>query len=435
MEKMIGGINLQKDNLVSYKQVPEKIKYLILLIFPITCLLLSFIFSDVNELFRGLLKIIVHRDVLLTDYIQVGGLGAALLNSSLLTLINILFLWKLGFNIGGFQISAIFTIAGFACFGKNIVNVWPIYIGGYLYAKHQKKPYKNFIMISMFGTALAPMISEVAYALGALNYWGIGITIVAGIITGFFIPPIATHVLRAHDGYNLYNVGFAAGLIGTVAYSFMKSYGLTVGSNMILSTESDLFLKIFLSIFFILLIIIGYLLNEKSFVKGYSKILKLSGRLVEDFTYTAGIGMTLINMGVMGIIGLSYVLISKGIMNGPIVGALLTIVGFASFGKHPRNCIPIMLGVFLASRLNVWDTSSTPVIIAALFGTSLAPVAGEYGVIGGLIAGFLHLSVVMSVGVLHGGMNLYNNGFSGGLIATLLVPVLDVFKRRDGLND
>ena len=140
--------------------------------------------------------------------------------------------------------------------------------------------------------------------------------------------------------------------------------------------------------------------------------------------------MTLINMGVMGFIGLFFVIISKGVMNGPIVGGLLTIIGFASFGKHPRNCIPIMIGVLLASIFNVWDTSSTPVIIAALFGTSLAPVAGEFGVIGGIVVGFLHLSLVMSVGALHGGMNLYNNGFSAGIIATLMVPVLSVFKRR-----
>ena len=419
-----------RDNLLVQRQVSERTKYLVLLLFPVTCLILSFYFSNISELFNGLIKIIIHRDVLLTDYIEVGGLGATLLNVSLLTLINIFFLWILGFSIGGFQIAAIFTIAGFAFFGKNILNVWPIYIGGYLYAKSQKKPYKNFILISMFGTALAPMITEVAYALAHLNYWGILITTVVGIVIGFFLPPIATHVLRAHDGYNLYNVGFAGGLIGTLVHSFMKSYGFVGGANMILSTDRDLFLKIFMLILFIVLIVIGYFLNDRSLTKGYVKLLKLPGRLIEDFTITAGFGMTLINMGVMGFIGLFFVIISNGVMNGPIVGGLLTIIGFASFGKHPRNCIPIMIGVLLASIFNVWDTSSTPVIIAALFGTSLAPVAGEFGVIGGIVVGFLHLSLVMSVGALHGGMNLYNNGFSAGIIATLMVPVLSVFKRR-----
>ena len=419
-----------KEDLNGNPQVSEKTKHLILLIFPVACLLMAFIFSDINELFSGLLKIIISRDVLLTDYIEVGGLGATLLNVSLLTLINIYFLWKLKINIGGFQIAAIYTIAGFAFFGKNIVNVWPIYLGGYLYARYQKKSYRNFIIVSMFGTALAPMITEFAYAFSFLNYGAIVIAATLGTIIGFVVPPIASHVLKAHDGYNLYNVGFAAGLIGTIVYSLMKSFGFVGGANMILSTDRDLFLKVFMLLFSIILIIIGYFLNQKSFLKGYSKILKLSGRAVSDFTSAAGIGMTLINMGIMGIIGLLYVIISKGVMNGPIVGGLLTIVGFAAFGKHPKNCLPIMIGVFLAAIVNVWDISSTATIIAGLFGTTLAPIAGGFGVIGGIIAGFIHLSVVMSSGALHGGMNLYNNGFSGGLVATILVPVLDVFKRR-----
>ncbi|MFA5523890.1 MAG: DUF1576 domain-containing protein [Tissierellales bacterium] len=422
---------MAKENLSDYRQVNEKTKFLVLSIFPVASLILAFFVSDYNSIINGLHMIITQPDVLLTDYIKVGGLGAALINSSLLTLINIYFLWKLKFHLGGLPISAIFTIAGFAFFGKNIFNVWPIYIGGYLYAKYEKKSYNSVIIISMFGTALAPMIFEVANALSPSNFSGLSFGIIAGIVAGFFLPPISAHIIRAHDGYNLYNVGFAAGLIGTVVMSFMKGYGFITEPRMILSTEYDLLLKILLSLFFVILITIGYVLNDNNLVKGYSKILRMSGRLVADFTYTSGFGATLINMGIMGLLGLIYVIISKGTMNGPIVGGLLTIVGFSAFGKHPRNSIPIMIGVFIASILNVWNTSSTTVIIAALFGTSLAPIAGEYGVIGGIIAGFVHLAVTMNVGVLHGGMNLYNNGFSAGIIATLLVPMLDVFRRRN----
>ncbi len=422
---------MAKEKLSDYRQVSERTKFLIISIFPVASLVLSFIVSDINEIINGLYKIIVQPDVLITDYIKIGGLGAALMNSALLVLINMFFLWKLRFHMGGFPISAIFIIAGFAFFGKNIFNVWPIYIGGYLYAKHQKKRFRSVIVISMFGTALSPMIFEVARAISPSNYWGLVFAIFAGIVVGFFLPPIAIHLLRAHDGYNLYNVGFAAGFIGTVVMSFMKSYGFTNEPRMILSYEYDSFLKIFLFSFFVLLIIIGYFLNDKSLFKGYSKILNSSGKLVTDFTFIAGFGITLINMGIMGIIGLIYVYISKGVLSGPIIGGLLTMVGFAAFGKHPKNCIPVMLGVFIASFFKVWDTSSTTVIMAALFSTSLGPIAGEYGPIAGMLAGFLHLSVTMSVGVLHGGINLYNNGFSTGIIATILVPMLDVFKRRN----
>lgn len=431
LKERIGGNFLTKESVNNYDQVSEKTKFIIMSIFPVASLILALFVSDFEEIINGLYNIIIHPDVLLTDYIKVGGLGAALVNSALLTLINIFFLWKLRFHMGGFPISAIFIIAGFSFFGKNIFNVWPIYIGGYLYAKYLKKRFKSILIMSMFGTALSPMIFEVARALTPSGYWGLIFAIFAGIVVGFFLPPISSHLLRAHEGYSLYNVGFAAGFIGTIVMSFMKSHGFNNEPRMILSTEHDLLLKIFLSGFFVVLILIGYFLNDKSLFNGYSKILKASGKLVDDFTFIAGFGITLINMGIMGIIGLIYVYISKGVMNGPIVGALLTIVGFSSFGKHPRNCIPVMIGVFIASIMNVWDTSSTTVIIAALFGTSLAPIAGDYGIISGLLAGFLHLSVSMNVGTLHGGMNLYNNGFSTGIIATILVPVLDVFKRRN----
>jgi hypothetical protein len=37
----------------------------------------------------------------------------------------------------------------------------------------------------------------------------------------------------------------------------------------------------------------------------------------------------------------------------------------------------------------------------------------------------LHLTLVVNVGFLHGGVNLYNNGFAGGLIAALMIPILE----------
>ena len=36
----------------------------------------------------------------------------------------------------------------------------------------------------------------------------------------------------------------------------------------------------------------------------------------------------------------------------------------------------------------------------------------------------------MNVGVVHGGFNLYNNGFAGGIVAGIIVPILNVFKKE-----
>ena len=49
----------------------------------------------------------------------------------------------------------------------------------------------------------------------------------------------------------------------------------------------------------------------------------------------------------------------------------------------------------------------------------------------GVLAGLIHSSVVLHAGLPLEGMNLYNNGFSGGLVAIVLYPILtSLVKRR-----
>ena len=47
-----------------------------------------------------------------------------------------------------------------------------------------------------------------------------------------------------------------------------------------------------------------------------------------------------------------------------------------------------------------------------------------------MLAGFLHSSVVLFTSTPVAGMNLYNNGFSGGLVATVLYPILIAIARH-----
>lgn len=54
-----------------------------------------------------------------------------------------------------------------------------------------------------------------------------------GILIGFVLPPLATHAHYAHQGYSLYNVGFAGGIIATVIVSVLKSFGITVEARQI----------------------------------------------------------------------------------------------------------------------------------------------------------------------------------------------------------
>lgn len=402
----------------------------ILLILPSIMLVLAFILDTPSNIVHGLYEMIISPDVLLTDYLKIGGIGATFINASILAFINIFIIYKLKLKINGALIAAVFTIIGFSFFGKNIFNVWPMYLGGHLYVKYHKIEFKNILVIIMFSTALAPVTNELAFGLNTSLWISLPLGLLFGVFCGFIITPLSSHMNRLHDGYNLYNIGFTAGVLGTLINSLLKSFGVNIEQQEILSTEYDLFLKIFLLVFFIILIIIGFVINRKSF-KGYTRILSYSGRLVSDYTQLVGYGLTFINMGIMGLVSMLYVIALRGTFNGPIVGAIFTIVGFSAFGKHPKNTIPIMIGVLIAGIVSIFNIHSTTVIIAALFGTTLAPLSGKYGFHVGLLAGFLHLTVVMNVGIIHGGINLYNNGFSGGLVASILFPLLNGIKRGD----
>ena len=178
------------------------------------------------------------------------------------------------------------------------------------------------------------------------------------------------------------------------------------------------------------MIVYGFIKNGNSF-KGYRQIMKTTGRVPSDYIMESGLYPTVINMGVMGLIACFFVYICGGVFNGPVVGGIFSVCGFAAFGKHPRNTIPVLVGVYIAGMFNIHDQSSTASLLAGLFGTTLSPIAGEFGWHFGALAGFLHSSLVINLSILHGGVNLYNNGFSGGLVAAFLVPIIQAFRKED----
>ncbi len=112
------------------------------------------------------------------------------------------------------------------------------------------------------------------------------------------------------------------------------------------------------------------------------------------------------------------------------LGAILTVIGFSAFGNHWRNSLPVMIGVVLATKVGLTsDVSTFSLLLTAIFGTSLAPISGYYGPVAGVIAGVVHAALVTNITYLHGGLNLYNNGFSSGFVAATMVPLLDEYQQ------
>jgi hypothetical protein len=376
-----------------------------------------------------MLAIIVEPDVLINDYVARSGWDGALLNAGLAAamVLGVLAITKVHFS--GPAIAAIFTVAGFSLFGKNVFNILPVMGGVALFALAAGQRFSENALVAAFGTTLAPVVSEFAFAFGIPAPWNMLAGIAAGAAVGFMLPPIARNALDFHRGYNIYNIGFTGGLVGMSIMSILRSFSVKVSSESTWSEGPWYDIAPFLALVFVALIVAGMRIDPLWRLE-YGKLLKCTGRLVSDFTRQFGLGATMVNMGIMGIIALGFVFAIGGDWNGPVVGGILTVVGFSAFGKHPLNAVWPMLGVLATSGLTHLEIGGQATQLAALFATTLAPIGGSYGPVAGFAAGMLHMVIVVNVGQLHGGMNLYNNGFSGGLTAGILVPILDWLKER-----
>ena len=107
----------------------------------------------------GLWNIVREPDYLISDYFVIGGPGAAFVNSGLLMLAFTVLLGTIRTEIRGLSLAAVFTIAGFSFFGKNIANVWFVVAGVWLYAQVQRRPFVRFLYVALFATALSPMVA------------------------------------------------------------------------------------------------------------------------------------------------------------------------------------------------------------------------------------------------------------------------------------
>ena len=413
-----------------HKPLSRNLQYILLSLAPGYFLLWGLLLQPFPEMVQGLMRIFVEPDFLITDYVAVGGAGAALVNASLITLMCIALMYFLNMNIEGSSIAALSLMLGFSLFGKNLVNIWSIILGVFIYAKYHKTHLSNYLYIGFYGTSLSPIITQtIQFGHFSLPV-RLAMSLLVGIIIGFVMPPLCAHFYNTHKGYSLYNGGFTAGIIATVIISIYKSFGLALESRKLWAAGYNIPFSEILISFFVILIFIGALTDKNAFRK-YWNILKYPGLSGTDFTFSEGFSPTLINMGIDGIFCTLYLLAIGAELNGASIGGIFTVVGFSATGKTLRNITPIMLGITLLAALSGSYTVTDPaVVLALMFGTTIAPIAGQYGFLIGILAGFLHAAVVLNIGIVYSGMNLYNNGFAGGIVAAFLVLIIKSIQNR-----
>jgi hypothetical protein len=397
----------------------------------IAMMIIGVLLQPLPAFWEGYIDILTSTSILLTDYIAVSGVGPTLFNAGSLMLLSYIIVKKLSLPITGSIFAGLFTILGFAFFGKNLLNVSIMYLGVTLYAKYSGYSARSVIVVFLFATGLSPISSIVMFGMD-LDLWiGIPLGIIVGVTSGFLLMELSRHTMIFHKGYNLYNVGFASGIVAFVLFSIFSLSGATYETNFLYSNDSHIFLLVFFIVVSVFYLVLGLYLNNWTF-RGYKSILQKGGRIATDFTQRNQHGPTMINIGITSLASLVVIVALQVHMNGPIIGGLFTIMGFAAFGKHIRNILPPMFGVGLIVVLFGLELT-VPIILSILFVTGVAPLAGEYGIFIGVLSGMVHLPIVISLGQLLGGVLLYANGFAAAFTAVFINTIIQSFKRREDI--
>ena len=119
-------------------------------------MLLGVVLDDPRNILPGLYHIVTMQDLLITDYVRIAGVGATLINCGLVTIISILLIKLSDDTFNGFTLVEMGLMAGFSLFGKNILNIWPILLGTWLYARYQKQPFGKHVSVGLLATSLSP---------------------------------------------------------------------------------------------------------------------------------------------------------------------------------------------------------------------------------------------------------------------------------------
>ena len=414
-------------------------EYRVFLSFCLLFIVIAFILDRPSDIFYGLGRILTHRGLLTTDYMAVGGFGAAVVNSAIAGVYGVAVLYFMGAAPSGAALMSLWMTVGWTYLGANVLNILPLTCGVWLYSRYRKAPFSNYVVSALLCHTIAPITSlfyfsnPVMLHLGA--QWPLAVNILigaaAGLLIGFILPGVLAGMLRVHGGFTLYNMGVAGGMIAMFTAACFSGAGIDVPAESMWYMGRQTEIAVFLYVVFAALILAGFIAGrggKTPHMKNYKEMLARSGHVSNDFYSFFGC-TAYINMGLLGLLGTTWALVLGGALNAATFACIFSMAAFGCLGKHIRNVLPLLAGATLCAFLSAAGITDPENILAILFSTCLAPIAGKYGVMPGLAAGFLHVLIATHVGPLTSGLNLYNNGFASGFVAMVLPPVITALKK------
>ena len=356
---------------------------------------------DRADMIPGLIRIIQNPTLSSTNAFSIGGYAATFLNMGLLGLICSALYCIPGEKPNHEAVLVTLLTIGFGSWGIHILNIWP----------------------TMMGVVVSITLPRILLAFAV------------GIPAGFTIPAGLQNAPKVHRGMTVYSaalpVGMAAFLMQSVLYRVM---GVEIpGAVSDLHVASPVIVNTFCCILFGCCTLAAVAMGCRP--KQYVELL-LDPKLVTNFSATYGNEVMLMNTGIFGFFILGYYNLIGAEFNGVTFGVIFCMLCTCNAGSHPANVLPIMMGYGLISWLFqiaapyahgdfTLYLNAQAIVVGLCYANGLSLLSDQYGFFWGMVAAILHYCMVTTTPLVHGGMCLYNGGFTTGLVCLLLMPTLE----------
>ena len=408
--------------------------------FSFSFFLAAFFMPDRHQMLSGLLKIVSQPTKASTNFFSIGGYAATFLNMGLVGFVCTLLYCIPGQKANHAATLVTILTTGFGSWGIHIVNMWPTMLGVVLHCLVKKEKIGNHTNAMLFSTGLAPFISELMIRypnpqVVGFTPGGILAAMAVGLVAGFFLPAGLDNSPKVHKGFDLYSaavpVGMTAFLLQGVLY---KAMGVAIPEAVSsLDVADPVIANGFCIALFSACILAAAAMGCRP--GDYWKLMTDPEPIV-NFSATYGNATMLMNVGLYGFYILLYYNIVGAQFNGVTFGVIFCMLSTCNAGSHPGNIWPITLGYAMASQLMQWLSPmvggeftqflhSQAIVVGLCYANGLSPISDKYGWFYGFVAAMIHFCMVTTVPQLHGGMCLYNGGFTAALVCLLMMPGLE----------
>ena len=176
-------------------------------------------------------------------------------------------------------------------------------------------------------------------------------------------------------------------------------------------------------------------------ISGLWKILSSTAKVSTNYFALGGYSATFLNMALVGLICLALYCLPGAVANNVSTLAYILTLGFCSWGIHPLNMLPSMLGVVVYALVKKEKISS--LVNAMLFSTGIAPLISDLllrypnaeaigfnlpgiglALLVGFVIGFFLPAGLAHSPKVHKGFDLYSAALPIGMTAFFLQAVL-----------